>query len=413
MMQGICPCEQSKDGGEPMSAPAGIGYSLAKNPKKAGEQAASQAIGRISGQKCHSCLVFCTVGYDIAILLDAVKEVLGDVRMLGCSGEGIIAPGLADESNHSVLVIVFSDPRMRMHTAETKTPCTSKKPANHLGAQLAKHQRKDTRCALVFACGLNTIADELIQGIERNIGSSIPILGGLSGDNHRRDKTYQFCNWKIIQGGASAALLSGSFDVLTDVSHGCTPLGTAMEITRAEGNRLFELDGRPLMDLLVEFLGEGLKTDFGKVSIHFCIGQTLRPELANAYDPFIIRYIAKYNADEKSISLPINLKTGEKIWLTRRDRDKMFAAANRTVQKHKTTLKGMDPFFAFHFDCAGRGKIVLSEEDKLLLTGRLHEGISTAVPWGGLFTYGEFCPINGQNVLHNYSAVVALLAWST
>ena len=57
----------------------------------------------------------------------------------------------------------------------------------------------------------------------------------------------------------SAALVSGDFRILTDVTHGCLPIGTEMEITRIEGNRLYEINNRPAMHVMAEYVGQDVE----------------------------------------------------------------------------------------------------------------------------------------------------------
>jgi hypothetical protein len=389
----------------------GVGYSHSKNPVKAAHEAAAAALSQIQGQKCHSCLVFSTVGYSQSVLLGEIKKDVGAVPMVGCSGAGIIAPGIADESLHCLAVLVIADPRIRLDTAGYPDLIDSGEAGRTIGENLSRRISDDARCVLLFPCGLNVIVDDLVPEMEMHLGRKLPILGGLAADNLIRDKTYQYHDWKIYEGGVSAAIISGDFDLFTDVSHGCAPIGLEMEVTKAEGNRLYEIDNRPVMDVLAEFVGEGIISDFGKVILHFCIGQLADPDIAESYDQYVIRYIAKYYPEDKSISLPVKIKKGEKLWITRRDRDKMFSACQRSILKLKNDLKDKSPFLVLDFNCVGRGKIVLADEEKKTLLESFQGSLAPGSPWIGFLSYGEFCPVRQKNTFHNYTNAFALFVW--
>jgi hypothetical protein len=329
--------------------------------------------------------------------------------MIGCSGAGVIAPGTADESNHAVMVLVIADMRIRLTSAGYPHAEDAEEAARALGSKLGGTLADDTRFALLFPCGLNVVADEFLACFEREIDRPLPILGGTAGENWRWEKTYQYHDWKVYEGGVSAALVSGDFDLRTAVTHGCLPVGNELEITKIDGNRLYEIDNRPAMDVMAEYVGEDVWTDFGKVAVHFCLGQPVNPEMAREYDPFIIRFIPKGFPEDKSISLPVRMARGDRVWMTRRDQRKMTESAQRSVEELNRELDGATPFLILHFDCAGRGKVVMSESDKLGLVTSLQKGIGSDVPWAGFFTYGEFCPVGGRNVFHNYTAVIAAL----
>jgi small ligand-binding sensory domain FIST len=60
----------------------------------------------------------------------------------------------------------------------------------------------------------------------------------------------------------------------------------------------------------------------------------------------------------------------------------------------------------FQFDCCGRGKVVLRDQQKLQLLETLQRKVHPDVPWMGLYTYGEIGPVGEHNCFHNYTAVV-------
>lgn len=387
----------------------GLGVSTFKNPKKAAEQAGRTAVEKAGGEGCHSCLVFSTVGYSQEVLLEEVQKETGPVPMIGCSAAGVIGPGIADESNHSVIVVALADPRIRLVTAGYPDVSDSSSATEAIGSDLRNNLADDTRFVLLFPCGLNVVADEFIQELEGKLGKKLPFLGGSAGENWRWEKTYQYHDWNVYDGGVSAGLVSGDFKLITEVTHGCLPIGKEQKITKIEGNRLYEINGQPAMEVMAEYVGEDVWSDFGKVAIHFCVGQPVDPEMAGKYDPFVIRFIPKSHPEDKSISLPVRMNKGDKVWITRRDHKKMFDSATNSVKRLHDELAGRRPMLVLHFDCAGRGRVVMSEADKLELISSLQEGLGYDVPWAGFFTYGEMCPVGGRNIFHNYTAAIAVL----
>ena len=139
-----------------------------------------------------------------------------------------------------------------------------------------------------------------------------------------------------------------------------------------------------------------------------CLGQPKQQGAQDANQAVLIRYLAKYLADEQAICLPTKMNPGEEIWLMFRDREKMVQAAKQSIADLKQQCQGRTPLFALVFDCAGRGKAVLSEEEKHKLNRVFRQEFDQELPWLGLFTYGEFCPVNGLNQFHNFTAVIVL-----
>jgi hypothetical protein len=296
-----------------------------------------------------------------------------------------------------------------MDTAGISCIGDSETAGQDIGKDLKRKLKDDTRCVMLFPSGLNTLSEELMAGMEKHLGKEVPVIGGFAADNLLRVKTYQYQDWRIYTDGVTAALLSGDFFLITDVTHGCMPIGTQKEITKVIGNRIYEIDHQPVMDVIVEYVGEEIKADFGKISLHFCIGQKTNGSLSKCYDPFIIRYIIQNHPEDGSVSLPVKFKNGDNVWVTRRDREKMIKASGKSIGKLKKAVGDNTVLMAFHFDCVGRGRLVFSEQDKLSLTGSFREKVAANRPWLGFYTYGEFCPVGGRNVFHNYSAAIILL----
>ncbi|MBT8495285.1 MAG: histidine kinase, partial [Deltaproteobacteria bacterium] len=86
-----------------MTTQAGVGRSLANNSSTAGREAASEAMEALDGA-ADLVLVFATAAYDSVQLLEGVRSAVGDARISGCSGEGIIAGSDSHEVSRAVAV---------------------------------------------------------------------------------------------------------------------------------------------------------------------------------------------------------------------------------------------------------------------------------------------------------------------
>ena len=70
----------------------------------------------------------------------------------------------------------------------------------------------------------------------------------------------------VIEGGVSGVLFSSEVPVATGLTQGCTPIGPAHKITRAQNNIIVEIDGRPALDVFKEDIGELLARDLRRVA---------------------------------------------------------------------------------------------------------------------------------------------------
>ena len=104
----------------------------------------------------------------------------------------------------------------------------------------------------------------------------MPIIGGTSGDNMQAKVTFQFVGEQILERGI---LLIGyadpSLSVVTGVHHGSLAIGKPFEVTKAEANRIYELDGEPAWPHLMKTLDLDPAIDIAKTFAVAGLGQVV------------------------------------------------------------------------------------------------------------------------------------------
>ena len=81
-----------------------------------------------------------------------------------------------------------------------------------------------------------------------------PAIGAGSTENGAAGATYQLCGDKLASNSIAGAYLSGDFRVHIDITQGCQPIAEPMVITKAEGNLIYEIDGRPALEAFARVL---------------------------------------------------------------------------------------------------------------------------------------------------------------
>jgi hypothetical protein len=393
-----------------MSTRAGVGSSVLRNPHAAGRQAAEEALAKAGIDRPDFVFLFATVGHDPEAVLRAVREVTGDAPLAGCSGEGIIAPGVADEGNHAVTVMVVQSSRIRFHSALA----VGLKEDSHatgvaLGQRLQDHLAADSRALILLPDGLTVNFDRLRAGLE-TAGMTVPLYGGLAGDAMQFRRTYQFCDGAVVTDGVAGALLSGDVTVSWGINSGCIPIGAPHRVTRASGNVIYEIDGAPATDVLKKYVSGEEFANWEKAAVLVLTLAFKAPsDIQKSVDDFVIRYIPAKDDVRGSITLPTEVAEGAEFWLTRRDRDKIVSGVERLAERIITQFPGQQPAMVFQFDCAGRGKWILGDQEKREMVAVLQRKFGDDVPWIGFYSFGEIGPVGGINHFHNYTMVLAAL----
>src|SRR5215207_9853252 len=243
-----------------MTTKAGVGMSRHHNPNVAGREAAQQALKKAGGSKPDFVFMFGSMGYDQHSLVRAVRDTTGGAPLTGCSAEGTIHGEHADESNFSVVVTAISSEELQWHNGlaaglEAEPRTVGKRVAK----DLLPHLSTDTIGLFVFPDGLkdfvvptDNLVDNFFGGLEGNLPSErfLPMWGGGANANfNMAPPTYQYCDDEVITDGVSYALLSGKARAGWAVSHACIPIGGERIVTRSKGNIIYEIDGKPAMEV--------------------------------------------------------------------------------------------------------------------------------------------------------------------
>src|SRR5829696_3024068 len=243
-----------------MTTKAGVGTSHHHNPNVEGREAAKQALTEAGLNRPEFVFMFASIGYDQQSLLRAVRETTGGAPLSGCSAEGTIDGDDADESNFSVVVMAISSDELQWTNGLAKgLSADSRAVGQRVAEDLVPHLSSDTIGLFVFPDGLNLTLYDFFAGLEENLPSErfLPMWGGGAGNNFSVETpTYQYCDDEVITDGVSYALLSGEAQVSWAISHGLIPLGGARTVTRSQGNVIHEIDGKPAVEVLKEYLPE-------------------------------------------------------------------------------------------------------------------------------------------------------------
>ena len=388
---------------------SGVGVSYHRNPKIAAKEAIDAARNQAAIDQPDFCMVFATVGYNQTILLETIRQNIGDARLCGCSGEGIIANTEFSESNFAVCVMLIQSDRVRFDIGmveDIKQDAYSAGKA--IGEAIKGLNHQDELALFLFPDGISLNYDTLSQGLEDALGpnAKLPFFGGSSGDNWKFKQTYQYCDDKIASGGISWALMSGDANLAWGVGHGCAPVGIEHLVTKAEGNALLEFDGRPVLDVVREdYLSEEDLKDWSKTFQVFTLGLKAPEDLEN-YDPFIIRSIVGgIDQDKGTITIGTDVEEGTHVWIASRDLEKLRLGNDHVLTNIQEHMIDAPIKIAFRIECIGRGKVFVPESVRKELTTTIQERIGENTPTIGFFSYGEIGAIGLENHFHNESMV--------
>jgi hypothetical protein len=394
-----------------MATKAGVGMSRHHNPNVAGREAAEQALEKAGVERPDFVFMFATVGYDQHSLLRAVRETTAGAPLSGCSAEGTISGDYADESNFSVVVMVISSEELWWTNGLARGLSADSLTAGQRVAQnLSSDLGADALGLFVFPDGTTVNFDEFFAGLEGDLPSDrfLPLWGGGAGDNLALVQTYQYCDDEIASDGVAYALLSGEAQPVSAIGTGYIPIGGKRIVTRSQGNVVYEIDGKPALEVLQEYLPDrALAEDWRSYAIS-CVLCLEAPSFMKD-EEYVVRTILSVDATDGSATVQTEIPEGTSVWMSSRDQEKVTAGLDRMAAHIRQELGGNQPNLLFHFDCCSRGKLMFREQEKMRVLRQFRRAIGPEVPWAGFHTYGEIGPVGKHNCYHNQTAVVLAL----
>jgi len=194
----------------------------------------------------------------------------------------------------------------------------SRNVGKRVAQDLLPHLSTDTIGLFVFPDGLNLTLYDFFAGLEENLPSErfLPMWGGGAGNNFSVETpTYQLCDDEVISDRVSYALLSGKAQTSWAISHGLIPIGGERIVTRSEGNVIYEIDGKPAVEVLKEYLPEqALEED--RDWMHYAVSLALCFK-APSYmkdEEYVVRGVPGVRMVDGSIIVQTEVSEGTSVW---------------------------------------------------------------------------------------------------
>jgi small ligand-binding sensory domain FIST len=386
---------------------AGVGCSIALNPRTAAAEAAADALAQAGISRAAGALCFATSAYGAAypMILRTVAHETHTAEVAGCSTIGVIAGEQEIESGHALAVMVFGGDAFaakRLFTA----------PLRGRGAEVAAEIAAAVRPALgnsnllcLFADTYNMEPEPLLAALAREL-PGVAIVGGGASEDGSIGETFQFCGDTVSSNAVAGMLLSGSFDITIASSLACTPIGPPHRVTAARDNVVIELDGRPAYRVFAEAAGP-LATELRRALTFVFVGIPLDRTAATVErGRYLIRNIVGASEQHGVIALAHRPAVGDTLAFVLR-------SAERARDDLKATLEDLSarldrpPAFGLYFDCVSRGAGLYNIPGHDAAYLRRYLG---PIPLGGFFTGFEIGPAGDATGLLQYSGVLALVS---
>ena len=336
-------------------------------------------------------------------------EIIDDIRkefpynhIVFGSTSGEIIDAKVHDNSVTVTAIEFEKSTFEVRTENI---VNHNKDAKKVGVILYdKIPKENLKHLFVISEGSFVNGSSLIEGLEQNIQNSVPISGGMCGDDAKFEKTLASYNENPKEG---EVVLIGFYGDTLEISFssfgGWSTFGPERTITKSEANVLYEIDNQPALDLYKKYLGN--KADqLPQASLLYPLNVTMQGR-----NQAVMRTILGIDNLNASMTLAGDVPVNAKVQLMMASVDAIVEGAKtaaKLAMKNRTTK----PEIAILISCVGR-KLVLNQrvEEEVEEVQKII-GNSAAIT--GFYSYGEMAPFaeNTFCELHNQTMTLTLIS---
>ncbi len=345
-----------------------------------------------------------------AAAFDAFPARLGrefpGAMLLGCSAGGVIGGGREVEERPGLSLTAASLPDVRVKPIHLEREALPSAPSSRDAWEATLGVRAEDDPHFVLLPDPFTFDPEPLLGALDAHFPTATKIGGLASGGRKPGSNALWLDRATHRSGAVGVSLSGNVSVDSIVAQGCRPIGAPMFVTRTKQNLLLEVDGRPVLEVLMELFQTLPRRDQDLVRHSLFLGLVMREDQQEYHHgDFLIRNILGQERESHGLVIGALLRPGQVVQFHLRDAATSREDLVSMLDRHQQLGASAAPAGALLFSCLGRGTHLYgrADHDTELFVDKL--GTEAL---GGFFCNGEIGPVGGRTFLHGYTSSFAL-----
>lgn len=323
----------------------------------------------------------------IVSITTLIQNTLPDAVIIGTTTAGEIDNERIREGG---ILLSFS----AFETSSLRTFESYGESSYQLGKEMARTLlTPETGCIIAFVDGLAHNGEEFLKGFSSANIDKVPIAGGMSADGMHYRNTFTVLGTHVASNGVVAVAIDGErLRVSQEYNLSWKPIGRVMEVTRSDGNKVYEINNIPVIDVYRDFLGQEVVANLPLSAIEF-------PLILEEEGIQIARSMIGVGEEGGMIVFAGDLPMGAKV----RFGIGSIKALAQCRQKTYEHFSKYSPEAVFIYSCSSRKAFLGDTLQKEFIPLTQLAGVS------GFFTYGEFYPFSDNaKFLNNSTTVLGL-----
>ncbi len=303
----------------------------------------------LGGEKAKLALVFASMEHDLAALLTETVHALPGVIVLGATTAGEFTEK-GDAKRAASIFALAGDYHVVAGIGRGLKANPEKAVAKALEGLPRKVVGYKHSTAILLLDPMAGNGEETTLAAAAMLGEGVKLAGGAAGDDLEMASSEVGLGSEVVGDAVVIALVFSNKPLGVGVSHGHTALSAPLKITKASGNVVFEIDGRPAWEVWLEKTGRTgpppAKREEGAYLLTYEAGLA-------AGDQLKIRAPLSKNEDG-SIAFACGIPQGAVIRITESTPARQIASAAEAARRARLQLGPSVPAGALVFDCICR-----------------------------------------------------------
>ena len=330
-----------------------------------------------------------------------IRDTYSRANIFGCTTAGEIFNDQVNDNILTVTAIYFENTKTNFFFSEIIefNKCYEK------GVEIAKLiPVENLSHVFVIGEGLNINGSKLVEGFVNVLPEHVKITGGLAGDYEGYKETFVIANdygKKNLIG--AVAFYGDKIKIGYGSAGGFDTFGIERTVTKSKENILYELDGKPVLDLYKEYLGE--------YSSKLPVSGLLFPLSIRASDNnySYVRTVSGVDEENKALKFAGEIPQGYYAKLMRANYNNLINGSMIAAENCIDSVNCKNPNLAILVSCRGRRVVLNQMIDEELEVVRSILGDN--VIFTGFYSNGEIAPTNKKSMteFHNQTMTITLI----
>lgn len=375
-----------------------VGHSNDPDSLAAVEEVIQQCTTSLSGNTPQAGILFSAIDFDHNLILQAINQTFPGIELIGGTTDGEISSVLEFQQDSITLMLFCSDEIEIFAGVGLKVSFDPIAAAKKAVEQAKAKTTKVPQLCLTHPESLTTSGVSILDGLKSALGAKFPIFGGLAADQSKYQNTYQFFQTQVVSDSVPILLFSGNVLFSYGVASGWFPIGKTSQVTKAEQNIVYEIDGKPALDFYRHYL------DALPPSMEYPLAILDEDGVS-----FYLRAPIAYDETTGSITFFADIPEQATIQIAEAGHQDILAASHASFMNAIHSYPGTEPAGVLFFSCVARRQILGMQTQQEYLNTKNY--VNQFLPACGFYSNGEISPIKstGKTQFHNETFVTLIL----